>query len=535
MKRKALLFLTAIVIALPSCTMIDPSSQDTSNGTAGIVTPLNVGIIGTSIGDIRFVPEEGDDTLSRTPFNTFIQGKLYHYKDTYTEEELESIKDNFDLDMEYYSALSDRHYDYTYKGEKITNLKTINDSPRGTPIEVDPFLFSLLKESYEFSLNTEDEDGYLLFDIFTGKLNDYYEDKLDTLGEKTSLNLAMYLSNNAEFSTDVDMKTIQSLVEETPVTKDEAEGLLEFDEENSTVTFNSFVKDGKIIDDVEISLSAVSKGFATQWVSDALLEEYPDISLLIDSGSSSIKAVGQRPDGKAWTIRLTNPLYSEARVSPDNLNPYEVAFVKEGAFSLSTSGYYEHYFYVYDPEEQYYTRREHILLPKTGLSTSFFDQVSVFNEDAGLADMYTTTLMLANSVKEAVDIVNRLDEIYGLDTGMILCFKSQEGNPLSLYRYGIDDVSNLSAKGLPQVYLTEDATYSGTDVQDVDGRKLYVGDYSDLDVKDIDRDKETVSQRQRKCNETYWVSADIYDGFSYLGNKDLSYPDERKAVLYKGE
>lgn len=528
MNRKSLLFLTVLALSLSSCT--NPYGDK-----EGVVTPLNVGIIGSSMGDIRFVPIEGEPTLVLTPFNTSIVGNLYHYEDTYTESELEAIKEKFDFDMQYYYALSDRHYDYTVNGEKIVNLKTINDSPRGVPIPVDPFLFELLQESYEFSLNTADGDGNLLFDIFTGNLNDYYEEKLDTLGKKTSLDMALYLANNVEFSSDVDLAEIESIVARTPVTKEEAEGLLEFDEENSTVTFNSFVKDGERIDDIAISLSAVSKGFATEWISDAFLEEYPDISLLINSGTSSIKAVGKRPDGKEWNIRLTNPLYSEARVSPVGLNPYEVSFAKKGAFSLSTSGYYEHYFYVFDPEQDQYVRREHILYPKTGVSTSFFDQVSVFNDDAGLADMYTTTLMLASSIDEAVSLVERLDAIYGLDTKMILLFKSEEGSPLEPYQYSLSDVEDLSPNGLPQVYLKEDAEYAGNAIVEIDGEKVYIGDYTDLKTSDIDRQKGSVSQRRRKCFETYWVSADIYGDFSYIeDSKAVPYPEERKAVLYRG-
>ena len=58
----------------------------------------------------------------------------------------------------YAHALSDRHYNYQYfsdenaiEGTTINNIKVLNASYGSElPVQVEPFLYNLLKESYEF-------------------------------------------------------------------------------------------------------------------------------------------------------------------------------------------------------------------------------------------------------------------------------------------------------------------------------------------------------------------------------------------------
>lgn len=510
--KKSLLLVLFTLLSLSSCRIDEKKDQR--------VYTVFSDVIGTNIGRVRVRSDDPGVALILPPFRTSITATVYYYDGGFREEELEALDDAINFDLQYYYALSDRHYDYTLDGEEIVNVKTINEAPRGTAVAVDPFLFDLLKESYEFSLNTADDDGNLLFDIFAGNLNGFYEEKLSKTAIQTPLDKALSMANNAIFSSDVDQESLDEIIARTPVTKEEAEGLLEFDEANSTVTFQPFVKNGITYDDVEISLSAVAKGFATERISEEIDEEYPDISLLINSGSSSIKAIGEKPDGKSWNIRLTNPYYDErAYAENEGRNPYEVGLRHDGPFTMSTSGYYGNYFYVYDPEEEHYLRRDHIIYPATGLSVSFFDQVSVFNEDAGLADMYTTTLMLSSSVQEALDLIDRLDAIYELDTESIFVFKSVKEDALSGYSYKNSELTPLSSLGLPIVNLKDKVRYEG--------------DYTDIAAEDI---QSSVSRPERDFRMTYLASSGVYGKLELVEDENsVPYPEKRLAVLKEEE
>ena len=516
MKNKSLLSFPLLAALLSSC-----SFQGSTDHSKEAVSALSVYTISDINGDIRVVLDEGSGLLGVDPFQTVISGSLYYYQGDYTEEQLQAIKDEFSYDFQFYSALSDRHYDYTMDGDAktpIVNVKTINDTPRGTPIEVDPFLFDILQESYEFSLETADENGNLRFDIFTGHLNQYYEDKLTDANRpdtKNALDYTLQYANGLLFSTDCDMEELDSIIASTPVTKEEAEGLLEFDAEKHTVTFNSLVKNGRTIDDVELSLSAVGKGFATERITEKLQSEYPDISLVINSGTSSIKTVGERPDGKNWNIRLENPVFGETNDTV-GINPYETGLSVSGQFNMSTSGYYQHYFYVFDLNQDEYIRRDHIINPSTGLSTSYFDTVSIFNQDTGLADMYTTTLMLTSSIEEAVSLLNHLDAVYGQKSEMILTFKSQKGSPLTHYAYRNSELTNRTPEGYPTAWLQDGTTYTG--------------DYTDISGEDI---RGSLSKAERDFGETYWITSGLSSSFFLLEGDDLSNPGSSRAVIVK--
>lgn len=502
MKKTAILAFASLLPLLASCTGDDLSDKEK-------VKTLNAPMIGSAIGDIRVVPEEGENSVVN-PFNTSISGSLYYYEGDYTEDELEAIEDDYSYYLCYFSALSDRHRYYTTAdGDGIVNLRTINEMPRETPIEVDPFLYDLLKESYTFSLQTADSNGDLYFDIFTGALNEVYENKFERMNV-TALDKAMTLANgDVQFAPDIDEGILEDALSKTPSTLEECDGLLSFDDEKKAVTFHELYRDGKPVEGIELSLSGVAKGFATEFLSDYFSEKYPNISLLINSGTSSIKAIGERPDKRSWNIRMTNPIYKEKTALSD-LNASEVYFSKAGAFSLSTSGYYEHYFYVNDADSDTYPRRDHILFPATGKSRSFFDQVTILLSDAGLADMYTTTLMLATSVEDALSLKERLDEYYDVQSEAIFFFKSEVGDPMTHYSYSRSEMSPLSDKGLPIVEVKD-----GNDATKV---VRYEGDYSDIQPDDI---VSSVTTASRDFRETVLGTPGIFPSLAYIEGEDM--------------
>ena len=152
--KKSLLLVLFTLLSLSSCRIDEKKDQR--------VYTVFSDVIGTNIGRVRVRSDDPGVALILPPFRTSITATVYYYDGGFREEELEALDDAINFDLQYYYALSDRHYDYTLDGEGIVNVKTINEAPRGTAVAVDPFLFDLLKESYEFSLNTADDDGNLL-------------------------------------------------------------------------------------------------------------------------------------------------------------------------------------------------------------------------------------------------------------------------------------------------------------------------------------------------------------------------------------
>lgn len=440
------------------------------------------------------------------PFNTEITGNLYYKKNQYSKSELSQIEESFQYYLQYYHALVDRHYDYKIYssssdsiGNKINNLKTINDS-YGTEssVIVDEFLYDVLKASYEFTLNS---DGR--FNMFLGTLNDIYEEKFNHLGtdDSTALNAALSFTNDFQFSTDFDENEMEQTVKYLPTAKEELEGLLSFDDDNHSVTFHKLDKVTNKAYAPQISLGGNGKGYAIEKLSDVLEHDYPGISMLINGGHSSIKTIGNKPSSSPWKVKYTNPVYRERLrlLDTSSLKAEEVGISINQEFSLSTSAYYEQYFYVYKKEEDTYIRRSHILNPKTGYSESFFDQISVINDDAGLADMYTTALMNTTSVEEAYRLFENLNNIYQKeDSALILCYKSEKEDTDSLYQYKNSELSDLSSFQYPTLRKKADNV-------------IYDGNYNDLTAKEIYNDYEPISKVERNFNETYYMTSNVYN------------------------
>lgn len=506
--------LIASLTAFASCSSRNQNSSGTSGGYG--YTVIGNGLyIGTGTGHVRLVTNQGTSLIS--PFNTSIYGAVYYSNGDYTEDQLTELDTLFRNRFAYYHALTDRHYYYRYFDDVdaknddrsyITNVKVINDSyGKEEAIEVDEYLYDLLYTSYQFSLASEGK-----FNMFLGTLNDIYEEKISSVGvNESALNTALSYANHFYFSDDFNQEEIESTLSLIPTTVEEIRNAISFDEEKKTVTLHTFTNDeGVTADKLEISLGGNGKGFATEKIADEIESMYPDISLLINSGTSSVKVVGERPDGVSWAIRLTNPLYQEFMYINQNdsnlYNPYEVAIQPSGSFNLSTSGYYEQYFYVYDESQDTYLRRMHIIDPSTGYSASYFDQVSVFLDDCGLADMYTTALMNTTSVDEAYALYNALNETYNQeDSGLILCYKGVSSSDDSLYSYKHSQLSNLSSYNLPKTLLSDGTTYEG--------------DYSDVSSSQF---SSSLSSPSRSFKEYYAVSASIYSLVSLISTSDSS-------------
>lgn len=499
--KKNILLVSSILLSLASCSSskVPETFVSTFDGSNYIYS---------NSGKIRVV-----DQPFATPFNTSISGTLYQIDGQYSKEQIEDIQEEFSYLFQYYHALTDRHYSYVklenLMSEDIVNVKTINESyGKGVYVKVDQYLFDLLKMSYDFTINSDGK-----FNMFLGSINDIYENKLASVyDEKKDIYSDVFTyATDRMFSSFSDYKEeqISSLASSIPHNSDELKDILQFDDINCAVKFNRYKGDNDI--PLVISLGGNGKGFATDMVAKVLQEEYPDISLLINSGFSSIKAIGNRPDNRAWKIRYNNPIYHESlKERSEDYNPSEVIVTNPGSFNLSTSGHYNQYFYQY--EDGSFNRRMHIIDATTGFSKDTFDQISVYLDRASLADMYTTAMMNTDSYLEAIDLFDKLNEIYSIkDAGYILCYKAEKGDKDKQFDYSLDDFDVLSDYNLPILKLKDGSRYEG--------------DYKDIKREQIE---DVISKFEPNFDEVYMVSDSLYHKTSYMKDEV-----ENKNILAK--
>lgn len=134
---------------------------------------------------------------------------------------------------------------------------------------------------------------------------------------------------------------------------------------------------------MEVDLGGIAKGYAADRLT-ALMAEYGVTSALLDLGSSTMAAVGERPGGGAWRIALRDPADAEQRLGVLSLQDA----------SLSTSGSYERYF------TQDGVTYHHILDPDTGYpAQTGLLSVTVVGENAALADAWSTALFVLGEDK----------------------------------------------------------------------------------------------------------------------------------------
>ena len=127
--------------------------------------------------------------------------------------------------------------------------------------------------------------------------------------------------------------------------------------------------------EMQLDLGAVGKGVALDEIR-VTLEEHPEVSGAVISAGGSILTYGNKPEGGAWQIAVTDPL--------DPSNSVGILTL-EGGYCVSTSGDYERYVEVDG------VRYHHILDPRTGSpARSDVAGVTIVTTDGFLSDALST-------------------------------------------------------------------------------------------------------------------------------------------------
>ena len=137
----------------------------------------------------------------------------------------------------------------------------------------------------------------------------------------------------------------------------------------------------------QLDLGAVAKGYAGDRAA-ALLQDAGVTSALLNLGSSTIRAIGAKPDGSAWRIAIQDPNDTSAYAG----------VVSVTDLAIDTSGGYERYFEGDDGEIYW-----HILSPDTGYpAKSGLISVTVLSDSALTGDGLSTALFVMG-LDDAID------------------------------------------------------------------------------------------------------------------------------------
>jgi thiamine biosynthesis lipoprotein len=139
----------------------------------------------------------------------------------------------------------------------------------------------------------------------------------------------------------------------------------------------------KLVDGLEVDLSAIAKGFAVDQVAELLIQRGVK-GFMVEIGGE-IRTYGTKANGSPWTVGIELPADDQRRVQ-------EV--VKLDHRALATSGDYRNFF-VEDGK-----RYSHTIDPRTGRPVEHrLASVSVISEHCMFADAWATTLMVLGPEK----------------------------------------------------------------------------------------------------------------------------------------
>ena len=129
---------------------------------------------------------------------------------------------------------------------------------------------------------------------------------------------------------------------------------------------------------VRLDLGAIAKGYALDRIVEHLQEQ--GIKNIIINAGGDLKAIGQHPDKRAWSVGIKHPRQKDAILAGLDVMSGESVF---------TSGDYERFF-IHDGK-----RYHHIIDPRTGYPADKAQSVTVITSSATLADAASTALFIA--------------------------------------------------------------------------------------------------------------------------------------------
>ena len=142
---------------------------------------------------------------------------------------------------------------------------------------------------------------------------------------------------------------------------------------------------------MKIGFGALGEGYAADQCRDLMLKM--GIKAGIVNGSGDMSTWGKQPNGKDWTIGITNPFRNDSLIT--------IIPLREGA--VVTSGSYEK-FVSFNGK-----RYSHIINPSTGYPASGLVSVTIFGPSTERANGFSTSMMVLGEV-EAISFIKKYTE-----------------------------------------------------------------------------------------------------------------------------
>ncbi len=140
---------------------------------------------------------------------------------------------------------------------------------------------------------------------------------------------------------------------------------------------------------MKIGFGAIGKGYAADKTKELLISK--GVKAGIINASGDMNTWGRQPDGKEWTVAVTNPFNKN--------KAFALLPITNGA--VVTSGNYEKYV-IFDGK-----RYTHIIDPRTGYPATGVISVTVFAPKAELADALATSVFVTGT-EVGINLVNQL-------------------------------------------------------------------------------------------------------------------------------
>ena len=277
-----------------------------------------------------------NDSTMQAGFDTVISIQLYADSQEEFDETFQKATDAF----LYYNSLFDKYNDYD-----VANIKTINDNAGIQPVEVSQVIIDMLLLSKQYS-----ELSNYQFDVTLGPVLSLWHD----VREK-ALN-----GDDYTLPTEEQLQSARACSGWDKV---------EIDDENNTVYLNQSC--------ASLDVGAVAKGYATQLVTEMLLEE-GYVNGFVNAGGN-VEFIGNKINGDLWRAGILTPSLHN---STESLITLELG----GQEAFVTSGDYQRYF-IHDGNIMH-----HIIDPDTLYPARHAKSVTILCEDSGIADILSTTL-----------------------------------------------------------------------------------------------------------------------------------------------
>lgn len=146
---------------------------------------------------------------------------------------------------------------------------------------------------------------------------------------------------------------------------------------------------------MKIGFGSIGKGYAADKTKQLMISK--GVTAGIINASGDINTWGKQPNGKPWTVGITNPIKKQKIISV-----FEIS-----GTAIVTSGSYEKFIEIDNK------RYSHIIDPRNGYPAKGISSVTIFAESAELANGISTSVMVLGK-ENGLQLIKNTPEILGI-------------------------------------------------------------------------------------------------------------------------